>query len=74
MLMAGFDFFAQVPKFANLLEFIDLDVPQQSDSHTCGWRVIYNAKLILDHYYNLVSMVPILYNSLQHIKTLFLLH
>ena len=57
MLIAGFEAFAQVPKFANLLEFIDLDVPQQSDSHTCGWRVIYNAKLILDHYFNLVSMV-----------------
>ena len=57
MLVVGFEAFARVEKFANVIEFIDLDVPQQKDSHTCGWRVIYNAKILLDHYYMLISMV-----------------
>lgn len=57
MLIAGFEAFAQVPKFANIVEFVDLQVPQQKDSHTCGWRVIYHAKIILDHFYMLTPIV-----------------
>lgn len=59
ILVAAFEAFAGVQRFVNLLEFVDLDVPQQADGHTCGWRVIYNAKIILDSYYNGMSMVRI---------------
>ena len=69
MLVAGFEAFARVEKFANVIEFIDLDVPHQKDSHTYGWRVIYNAKILLDHYYMLISMVLcIIYYSIHEMK------
>lgn len=32
-------------------------VPKQSDGHSCGWRVVYNAQLLLEAIYRIQGNV-----------------
>ncbi|MCO5571769.1 hypothetical protein L7F22_025517 [Adiantum nelumboides] len=34
----------------------NIQVPQQQDNHKCGWHMIYNAKVMLNHDYNIETL------------------